>query len=323
MRIGLHIGRFDWPESTHNLSERLTEMAQAADEAGLYSLSVMDHLFQLGTQYGEIHGPFDAPMLEDYSTIAYLAAKTQRIKLGLLVTCNFFRPPGLLVKTVSTIDVLSEGRAFLGIGAGWFEEEAQGLGIPLPATWSERFVRLEETLQIAHHMWAGKTTPFEGHYYQLAGPINVPPPLSKPHPPIVIGGSGERKTLRLVAQYADACNLVVNSPLPHEAFGVMACQTDRYEEWINGVKAYTQHKLAVLRQHCETVGRPYDEVDKSIVTYIALSPDMMSADDVIRLCRDFADMGFSYVVFVILNAYEIDPLVTFGREIIPVVNDFR
>lgn len=151
MRIGLHVGSFQWPGSPANLSDKLVEIAQMADASGFYSLTVMDHLFQLGERYGEIHGPWEDPMLEGYSTIAYLAAKTQLIKLGLLVTCGFFRPPGLLIKTVSTIDVLSGGRAMLGIGAGWFEEEALGLGIPLPGTWSERFERLEETLQIAHH----------------------------------------------------------------------------------------------------------------------------------------------------------------------------
>ena len=321
MRIGLHIGRFDWPESSTPLSEKLTEMAQAADEAGFYSLTVMDHLFQLGTRFGEIHGPVDAPMLEGYSTIAYLAAKTRRIKLGLLVTCNYFRHPGLLVKTVSTIDVLTGGRVYFGIGAGGGERETKGLGIPFPPL-RERMERLEETLQIAKHIWAGETSPFEGQYYQLTEPINVPQPLSKPHPPILIGGSGEKKTLRLVAQYADVCNFVVGSPLSDEIFGTMARQEGSYGEWLSEVGKFTQHKFEILRQHCDAVGRPFDEIDKSIVTYIELSPKMMSTTEVLQLCRDFADMGFGYVIFVILNGYEIEPLVKFGREIIPVVNEF-
>jgi F420-dependent oxidoreductase-like protein len=321
MRIGLHIGRFDWPGSSTHLSETLTEMAQAADEAGFYSLTVMDHLFQLGTQYGEIHGPFDAPMLEGYSTIAYLAAKTQRIKLGLLVTCHSYRHPGVLIKTVSTIDVLSGGRAYLGIGAGWFEAEAAGLGIPFPPV-RERMERLEETLQIAKHMWAGKTSPFAGQHYQLTEPINVPQPLSKPHPPILIGGGGEKKTLRFVAQYADAWNFVIRSPLSDEIFGRMARKEDSYGEWVSEAKKLTRRKLEILRRHCDAVGRPYDEIDKSIVTYIKLDPNMMSAAEVIQVCRDFADMGFGYVMFVILNGYEIEPLVTFGHEIIPVVKEF-
>jgi hypothetical protein len=213
----------------------------------------MDHLFQLGERYGEIHGPWEDPMLEGYSTIAYLAAKTQRIKLGLLVTCGFFRPPGLLIKTVSTIDVLSGGRAMLGIGAGWFEEEAIGLGIPHPTTWSERFERLEETLQIAHHMREGKTTPFEGKYYQLANPI--------------------------------------------------------------------KRKLDVLQGHCEAVGRPYGEIEKSIVTYIKVGSDGMTSEQVLQLCHDFADLGFQYVIFVISNCHEIEPLAELGRNVIPAVSE--
>lgn len=320
MRIGLHIGNFNWPGSPANLSEKLVEIAQVADASGLYSLTVMDHLFQLGTQYGEIHGPLEDPMLEGYSTIAYLAAKTQQIKLGLLVTCGFFRPPGLLVKTVSTLDVLSGGRALLGIGAGWFEEEARGLGIPLPATWSERFGRLEETLQIAHHMWSGKTAPFEGKYYQLTNPINAPRPVSRPHPPIIVGGSGEKKTLRLVARYADACNLVVGSPCADEAFGVMARQEASYAEWLNNIRHYTRRKLDVLQQHCETMGRPFAEIEKSIVTYLNIGSKGMSATEVLRLCHDFADLGFQYVIFVIPNCYEIEPLAVLGREVIPALS---
>jgi alkanesulfonate monooxygenase SsuD/methylene tetrahydromethanopterin reductase-like flavin-dependent oxidoreductase (luciferase family) len=287
----------------------------------------MDHLFQLGERYGEIHGPWEDPMLEGYSTIAYLAAKTQRIKLGLLVTCGFFRPPGLLVKTVSTIDVLSGGRALLGIGAGWFEEEATGLGIPLPGTWRERFERLEETLQIAHHMWSpgtgdGKITPFEGKYYQLANPINMPRPVSQPHPPIIIGGSGEKKTLRLVAEHANAANLVVGSPCAIESFGVLARKEESYAEWLQKVKEYTQRKLDILQGHCEAVGRPYEEIEKSIVTYIKVGSDGMTSAEILQLCHDFAELGFKYVIFVISNCHEIEPLATLGREVIPAVSEY-
>jgi F420-dependent oxidoreductase-like protein len=292
-----------------------------ADTAGFYSLTVMDHLFQLGEKFGEIHGPWEDPMLEGYSTIAYLTAKTQNIKLGLLVTCGFFRPPGLLVKTVSTIDVLSGGRALLGIGAGWFEEEALGLGIPLPPTWSERFERLEETLQIAHHMWAEKTSPFKGRHYHLANPINIPVPVSSPHPPIIIGGSGEKKTLRLVAQYADACNLVVGSPCATESFGVMARKEDSYAAWLQTIGQYTQHKLEVLRSHCKNLGRPFEEIEKSIVTYLNIGSDGMSPAEVLQLCRDFSDLGFQYMIFVIPNCHEIEPLAMIGRDVIPAVRE--
>jgi F420-dependent oxidoreductase-like protein len=321
MRIGLHVGSFQWPGGPANLSGKLVEIAQMADESGFYSLTVMDHLFQLGERYGEIHGSWEDPMLEGYSTIAYLAAQTQHLKLGLLVTCGFFRPPGLLIKTVTTIDVLSDGRAILGIGAGWFEEEAIGLGIPYPATWTERFERLEETLQIAHHMWDGETTPFEGKYYHLANPINKPQPISHPHPTIIIGGSGEKRTLRLVAKYADACNLVVGSPCAHESFGVLARKEESYAEWLEKVGGYTRRKLLILQEHCEAVGRPYQEIEKSVVTYIRVGSDGMTSAEVLQLCHNFADLGFQYVIFVISNVHEIEPLSTLGREVIPAISE--
>lgn len=322
IRIGLHVGNFGWTGSPANLSEKLVEIAETVDTAGFYSLTVMDHLFQLGTRYGEIHGPLEAPMLEGYSTIAYLAAKTQYIKLGVLATCGFFRYPGLLVKMISTIDVLSGGRALFGIGAGWFEEEAHGLGIPLPATWSERFERLEETLQIAHQMWAGNTAAFKGKYYQLANPISIPRTVSRPHPPIIIGGSGEKKTLRLVAQYANGSNLVIGSPLPNKAFGVLARTEESYEEWLNNVRQYTQQKLGVLRQHCAAVGRRYEEIDKSIVTYIKTGKNGMSSAEIVQLCGDLVDLGFRYIIFVIQNCHEIEPLLLIGQEVIPIVSKF-
>lgn len=317
MKIGLHIGNFSWPGSPENISTKLTEIAHAADKAGFYSVTLMDHLFQLGDRYGEIHGPWEEPMLEGYSTISYLAAKTKQIKLGLLVTCPFFRSPGLLVKMISTLDVLSGGRAMLGIGAGWFEEEAAGLGIPYPASWTERFEKLEETLQIAHHMWAGNTSSFEGNHFHLANPINQPSPISQPHPPIIIGGSGEKKTLRLVAKYADATNLVAGSPCASESFGVLAREDDSYASWLGRIGPRIQHKLSVLRTHCESVGRPYDEIEKSIVTYIKVGSDGMNPDEILQLCHDFADLGFQYVIFVISNVHEIKPLELFGEAIIP------
>jgi F420-dependent oxidoreductase-like protein len=230
MRIGLHIGKFHWPGSPSNIAEKLAEIAQTADDAGFYSLWVMDHLFQLGEQYGEVHGPVDAPMLEGWSTIAYLAGLTRQIHLGIAVTCAFSREPGLLIKVASTVDVLSGGRTYFGIGAGWFEREAAGLGLRFPPM-GERFERLEETLQIAHQMWTGDTRPFEGRHYHLAEPINNPQPLARPHPPILIGGDGEKKTLRLVAQYADACNFVLGtSSRDASVFGSLSSQAQTREE---------------------------------------------------------------------------------------------
>jgi F420-dependent oxidoreductase-like protein len=321
MKIGLHIGNFSWPGSPENISAKLKEIAHAADEAGFYSVSVMDHLFQLGDRYGEIHGPWEEPMLEGYSTLSYLAAITKQIKLGLLVTCPFFRSPGLLVKMVSTLDVLSDGRSLLGIGAGWFEEEAAGLGIPYPESWTERFERLEETLQIIHQVWNGNTSPFEGKHFHLTNPINQPTPVSQPHPPIIIGGSGEKKTLRLVAQYANATNLVAGSPCAIESFGVLARQDESYAAWLEQLSPKIQHKLSVLNKHCEAIGRPYDDIEKSIVTYIKVGADGMGQDEILQLCLDFANLGFQYVIFIISNAYEIKPFEVFGEAIIPQLSE--
>jgi F420-dependent oxidoreductase-like protein len=312
MRVGLHIGKFHWPGSPDNIGDKLAEIARTADDMGFYSLWVMDHLFQLGFSW-IIHGPVEAPMLEGYSTISYLAALTRRIKLGLLVTCNFFRQPGLLVKIVSTIDVLSGGRAYLGIGAGWFEREATGLGIAFPSL-RERFERLEENLQIAKQMWAGNVNPFDGKHYQLAEPLNSPQPLSKPHPPILIGGGGEKKTLRLVAKYADACNFVMRTTLKDAGHLFESRETSL---------DILRRKLAILRQHCSEVGRPYGDIEKTVVTYIKLAPDAMDTTEVIGICRQLADLGFQHVIFNIPNVHEIKPLKIIGNEVIPTVAEFE
>jgi F420-dependent oxidoreductase-like protein len=268
----------------------------------------MDHLFQLGTRYGIIHGPVEDPMIEGYSTISYLAGLTKQIRLGLLVTCCFYRNPGLLVKTVSTIDVLSRGRTYFGIGAGWNERESRGLGYSFPSL-RERFERLEETLQIAKHMWSGDTTPFSGKQYNLAEPINSPQPLSKPHPPILIGGGGEKKTLRFVARYGDACNLVMGTTLDA---GVLR---QSREEGFNELR----HKLQVLRKHCRDLGRPYDDIEKTVATYIKLAPDAMSTNEVVELCHELDGLGFDHVIFNMPNVHEIEPIQTIGDEIIPQV----
>lgn len=320
MRVGLHIGKFHWPGHPENIGPKLAEIAKTADDTGFYSLWVMDHLFQLGDRYGVVHGPPDEAMLEGYSTIAYLAGVTQKIKIGLLVTCNPFRSPGLLVKTVSTIDVLSGGRAYLGLGAGWYEREADGLGMSLPPTWTERFEQLEETLQIIHQMWRGDTSAYEGKHYQLAEPINNPQPLSKPHPPILIGGSGEKKTLRMVAQYADACNLVIGSPLTLEELGTIRSDAASVDDYLAEAREYLGGKLKVLQQHCQDLGRSYDDIEKTVVTYIKLGDGAMAAAEVIDLCRELADVGFDQVIFNMPNVDEITPLEIMGREVIPAVS---
>lgn len=290
MKIGLQIPSFTWPGGPAQIGSRLAEIACTADEMGFASLWVMDHFFQIG-----IIGPPENEMLESYSTLSYLAGLTKKVKLGTMVTGVVYRYPGILLKTVTTLDVLSGGRAYLGIGAGWYEQEARGLGTPFPPV-AERFERLEETLQIAKQMWSDNEGPYSGRHYQLAQTLNSPQPLSRPHPPILIGGSGEKKTLRLVAQYADACNL----------FAYLGRDTLRA-------------KLDILKQHCEAVGRDYAEIEKTTLGTVHLAPGQMSASEVIEQCRMLARLGIQQAIFNMPNVHEIKPLETFGREIIPAV----
>ena len=212
-----------------------------------------------------------------------------------MVTGVIYRHPGILAKTVTTLDVLSGGRAYLGIGAAWNEREALGLGVPFPPV-AERFERLEEALQIVLQMWSGERAPYHGKHYQLAETLNSPQPLTQPHPPILIGGSGEKKTLRLVAQYADACNLFAGPDID-----------------------VVRHKLDVLKQHCERLGRDYATIEKTTLGTAWLAPGHMSAADVIAQCRLLSGLGIQHAIFNMPNVHEITPLVTFGKEIIPVV----
>jgi F420-dependent oxidoreductase-like protein len=237
-------------------------------------------------------------MLDSYTVLGYLAAVTRRARLGTMVTGVVYRHPGHLVKVVSTLDVLSGGRAYLGIGAAWYEREAKGLGFPFPPL-QERFERLEETLQIAKLMWSGQVKPYQGKYYQLAEPMNNPMPLSKPHPPILIGGAGEKKTLRLVAEYGDACNL----------FAYMG-----NDELVR--------KLDVLKRHCDDVGRDYEEIERTALGQVQLGPGGMSVSDFIGLCRSLADLGIQHFIFSMPDDHEIAPIETIGREVIPAVAGF-
>ncbi len=298
MKLGLQIPNFTWPGGPQSIRGKLAEIARAADDAGFSSLWVMDHFFQIGQRERSNPsqlGPAEDEMLEGYSTLSYLAGFTQKVILGTMVTGVIYRYPGILVKTVTTLDVLSGGRAYLGIGAAWNEREARGLGVPFPPA-GERLARLEETLQIARQMWSGNTGPYNGRYYHLEETLCSPQPLSKPHPPILIGGMGEKKTLRLVAQYADACNIFLS----------MGLDTVR-------------HKLDVLKQHCETLARDYAEIEKSTLGTVHLAKDQMSASDVIAQCRELAGIGIQHAIFNMPNVHEIIPLEIFGREIIPAV----
>ena len=296
MKIGLQIPNFTWPGSPANLGSKLAEIARTADDAGFASVWVMDHFFQIGGRdRSSMLGPAEDLMLEGYSTLAYLAGVTKKVRLGTLVTGVIYRYPGILVKTVTTLDVLSGGRAYLGIGAAWNEREAIGLGVPFPPV-AERFRRLEEALQIAQQMWSDNNGPYHGRYYQLAETLCNPQPLSQPHPPILIGGTGEKKTLRLVAQYADACNLFAR-------LGVDALRG----------------KLDVLKQHCDKMGRDYATIEKTTLDTVHLAPGQLSAADVIAQCRTLANLGIQQAIFNMPNVQDIMPLEIFGREIIPAV----
>jgi F420-dependent oxidoreductase-like protein len=290
MKIGLQIPRFTWPGGEAEIGSRLAAIARAADDAGFASIWVMDHFFQI-----PMVGQPEEPMLEGYSALSYIAGVTRRARLGTMVTGVIYRHPGILVKTVSTLDVLSGGRAYLGIGAAWYEREALGLGVPFPAL-KERFERLEEALQIAQQMWSREAKPFQGKHYQLAETLSVPQPVSKPHPPILIGGGGETKTLRLVAKYADACNL----------FARMGDDVLR-------------HKLDTLKRHCDEVGRDYNQIERTALNTVHLAPEATSAAQVVEECRHLAELGFQHIIFSMPNVQEITPLEVFGREVIPQV----
>jgi F420-dependent oxidoreductase-like protein len=290
MRLGLQISSFSWPGGTRRIGPRLAEIARAAEEAGLASLWTMDHFFQI-----EYVGEVDEPMLEAYTTLGYLASATRRIKLGTLVTGVIYRYPGVLVKAVTTLDVLSGGRAYLGIGAAWNEREAIGLGLPFPPV-GVRFEQLEETLQIALAMWAGKKRPIEGRHFRLAEPLNRPPSLTRPHPPILIGGGGEKKTLRLVAQYADACNLFAYD-------GVLPIR----------------HKLEVLKRHCEAVGRPYEAIERTALGNLNVLTRRGGVKRAIDSCRELAGAGVQHLILSVPNVHEIEPLEVLGREVVPAV----
>lgn len=265
MKVGLQINRFDWPGDETTIAETLRQFASKADEVGFDSEWVMDHFFQI-----ERLGPPTDPMLEAYTTLGHLAAVTKKVTLGTMVTGVIYREPALLVKAVTTLDVLSGGRAVLGIGAGWNEEEAVGLGLPRPLA-GGRFEKLEETVRIARQMWAGDESPFQGKQYTLERPLNKPGPITKPHPPILIGGSGEQKTLRLVAQYGDACNL----------FGGME----------------TKHKLEVLKRHCDDLGRDYDEIEKTAMLGVEVALGAKEPGRVLRQAEELGKLGITHVIF--------------------------
>src|SRR6478672_695006 len=238
MRTSIAITNFSW---RRDIGDELAAVCATADDSGIDSVFVADHLQQVepGTEPGE-------PMLEAFTTLGHLAALTTRVRLGAMVASATLRPPALLVKAVTTLDVLSRGRAWFGIGAGYQQAEADDMGFILPAV-DERFAWLEDTLQLAQRMWAADATPFVGRTLTAQRPTGSPPPSTRPHPPVLIGGSGEQRTLRLVARYADACNL---PDIPDGG-------------------ATIRHKLAVLAAHCRAEGRPFERIAKTVTTRLS------------------------------------------------------
>jgi F420-dependent oxidoreductase-like protein len=287
MQIGLQIPDFTQAGGAATLGADLATVARTADDAGFGLIALMDHFFQI-----EMMGPPEHDMLEAYTTLGYLAACTSRAKLLTLVTGAVYRNPGILAKMVTTLDVLSGGRAWLGIGAAWNEEESRGLGIPFPPV-AERFERLEETLQICLQMWRDDESPYNGRHYQLERPLNHPRPISAPHPPIMIGGSGERKTLRFVARYAQACNLFPGPELPH--------------------------KLDVLREHCAAEGRDYDEIEKTCYFLFDVGKKGENAAATVDQLGALAELGFDTAIGSVANVWDITPLEIMGADVIPAV----
>jgi len=292
MRLGLQVPNFTWPNGQHQLGDTFGLIAERAEQAGFYSLWVMDHFFQIG--------PLGSPeneMLEGWTALAFAASRTNRIRLGTMVTGVTYRHPGILIKTATTLDVLSKGRTYFGIGAAWNEEEHRGLGVPFPPL-AERFERLEETLQIAQQLWAGDESPYIGKHYRLERPLNSPQTVQQPHPPILVGGGGERKTLRLVARYADACNLFAYPDL-----GML------------------KHKLDVLQGHCEAVGRPYEQIEKTSLGIVHLTRDgrdgSLSPAAAIEHFTALAELGIDQAIFSLPNVHEHEPFELLATEVIP------
>jgi F420-dependent oxidoreductase-like protein len=281
VKIGLHIADFTYPSGPRGLADDLTRIAATAEEQGFARVSVMDHVWQIGAI-----GPAEHEMLEAYTTLGYLAARTSEVELLAWVTAVTYRTPGMLAKLVSTLDVLSQGRAWLGLGAGWNEDEATGIGLTFPPL-GERFERLEETLQICLQMWSADDGPYEGKHYRLRRTLNAPQPLQDPRPRILIGGGGERKTLRLVAQYADACNLFAGGDI--------------------------ERKLGILRRHCEDVGRDYDEIEKTAMGRL----DPSDLDGLKAELRRLAALGVEEMHGMVPDASGLENLRILGREIIP------
>lgn len=290
MKAGVHIVNFDLPGWPDSLASTIADVGRAVEGAGVDNLSLMDHYFQM-----EPFGGPEKPMLEGYTTLGFLAAHTSTVELQLLVTGVTYRHPGLLAKIVTTLDVLSGGRAMLGIGAAWYDREHLGLGVPFPPV-TERFERLEETLQIVHQMWSDDNGPYDGQHYRLAETFNVPQSITRPHPPIMIGGTGEKKTLRLVAAYADACNFFAGP---------------------GAGPAEIRAKLDVLAAHCEREGTDYEAIRRTILWTAPLDPTPAEGAAFVELMAGFAAVGVEEVRIMPTGDDPVGWISRFGENVVP------
>ncbi|HEY4455380.1 MAG TPA: LLM class F420-dependent oxidoreductase [Pseudonocardiaceae bacterium] len=288
MKIGIQIPNFTWSGGAEQLGPNLANIVKTADQGGFEYIAVMDHFWQLG-------GQPQLDMLEAYTALGFIAAHTERAKLLTVVTGALYRFPAVLAKIISTLDVLSGGRAILGVGAGWNEEESTGLGIPFPST-KERFELLEEALQICLQMWSDDEGPYEGKHNHLTRTLNVPQPLTKPHPPIMIGGGGEKKTLRFVAKYAQLCNVFDTPDI--------------------------ERKLSVLREHCEAEGRDYAEIEKTAYYIFNVGENGERVGETVQRLRELADMGIQTALGMVADVEKIKPLEIIANEVIPAVAEF-
>jgi F420-dependent oxidoreductase-like protein len=287
VKLGLQISSFTWPGGAAQIGPTLGRVVRAADDAGFDSIWVMDHFFQIRSV-----GAATEPMLEGYTTLGFMAANSSRARLGLMVGGVHYRLPGLWAKATTTLDVLSGGRAWLGIGAAWNEEESRGLGFPFPPL-GERFELLEDTLRFVHDMWQGERgteKPFEGKHVRATRPLNSPQALSRPHPPILVGGGGERKTLRLVAQYADACNVFGAPPM-------------------------LQRKFEILRGHCADVGRDPEQIERTTLQNVNLRAE--SPAQVVDRFGELGDAGAQHVIIGVHDVHDVSNIERIGRDIIP------
>ena len=288
MKFGLQVSSFTWPGGDAEIGKTLAAVTRRADEVGFDSIWVMDHFFQIPSV-----GQVEEPMLEGWTALGFMAANSTRARLGLMVGGALYRQPGLWMKAATTLDVLSGGRAWFGIGAGWNEEESRALGFPFPPL-RERFELLEDTLRMAHDMWSGEhgsEDRFEGTHVTAERLLNSPQALTRPHIPILIGGMGERKTLRLVAQYGDACNI----------FG-----------WDPDL---VRHKFAVLREHCDALGRPYDEIERTVLYGVDLSTQ--STSQLVDTFGRLGEAGAQHIIFGVTNVDRVDQLDTLATEVFP------